>query len=79
MMPDKCLLHEEKLHQLADDVGEIKQTLARVDECLRGNGRVGLVTRLDRLEQAHKLIRWLAGTASAGVIALVVKAAWGML
>lgn len=51
--------HDESFRRELD---AIHDTLKRLDEAIRGNGRMGLVTRVDRLEQIYannKRIYWL--------------------
>ena len=47
------------------------QKLDRLDEAIRGNGKVGILIRLDRLEQGagrhEKLIWMLAGAMATGL------------
>jgi len=44
-----------------------------------GNGRKGLVVKLDRLEQSHQRGRWLFRAILGALIPLVVAAAWAAL
>jgi len=51
-------------------------TLDHIDESVRGNGKPGILIRLDRLEQRAKgeaRLKWLAISATvSGVVSLVV-------
>jgi hypothetical protein len=51
--------HDESLRRELDAIHE---TLKHLDEAIRGNGRMGLAMRIDRLEQIYvnnKRIYWL--------------------
>ena len=54
----------------------IHRKLDRLDEAIRGNGRPGILIRLDRLEQdarrQGKLIWLMVGTVATGVASAVV-------
>jgi len=56
---------------------EIGSKLDRIDSALRGNGKPGINTRLDRLEQDAKRmgkIVWLVlGACITGAVALAIK------
>lgn len=58
-MPNQCLLHSVQLEELSEDlkafrleikeqVGELKSDIKTVDKTLRGNGKTGLITLIDR-------------------------------
>jgi len=58
---------------------ELHRKLDRIDEALRGNGRPGLQTRLDRVEQdrlSRSRVFWLAlgavGTCTATAVAMLI-------
>lgn len=63
-------------------MGEVSAKLATltaevktVRELLQGNGRAGMIVRVDRLEQQGKLARWILATVIVAVVGLVVQAA----
>ena len=62
----QCGEHFQALHQKLD----------RLDEAIRGNGRPGVLIRLDRLEQdakrQAKLIWLIIGAAATGVMTAIV-------
>ncbi len=61
------------------EFAEIKQTLAKIDESLRGNGKPGILVRVDRLEQARKRWdRWWFLVIGA-VVPVLAAAAWRYL
>jgi len=65
--------HDEHGH---GPLAEIHRKLDRLDEAIRGNGKPGILIRLDRLEQAaqrHAKLIWLI------VGALVTAAASGLV
>ena len=59
----------------------IHEKLDRMDQAIRGNGQLGLVTRVDRLEQTEmtrRKLRWLAtGAALTFIVALVLQLVFG--
>ena len=71
MSPEKphgtCALHEQQLQDISNTVKDIHHRLF-VD-----NGKPCMQTRLDRHDSAIGLLKWLAGTVGAAVIAIVVK------
>jgi len=60
------------------EFGEIHRKLDRLDEAIRGNGRPGIIVRLDRLEQdakrQSKLIWLIVGSAVTAFASVLV--AW---
>ena len=61
------------------EFAELHRKLDRIDEALRGNGRTGIQTRLDRVEQdrlSRSRIFWLAlgtvGTCAATAVAMLI-------
>lgn len=78
--PDWCPYDEEVVRNLAADtavqgekIDRIEQGIQRIETCLKGNGKEGLVVRTDRLEQKDKTrgrIFWIALT---GIIGLALK------
>ena len=69
--PEQCGAQFEAIHQKLD----------RLDDAIRGNGRLGILTRLDRLEQGRvraSRVFWLAlGAGAAGLVQLVIAAIGG--
>lgn len=61
---------------IRDEFAEVKETLPRIDEAIKGNGKEGLVTRIVKLEQVAKVLIWLAVALSLPVIGLLVKAVY---
>ncbi len=59
-----------------DEFGELHAKLDKLDEAIRGNGKVGIQRRLDRLENAEgvrsRLLWLIAGTTAT----LAVSALW---
>lgn len=59
-----------------EKISNIEHACNEIKNCLLGNGKVGLVTRTDRLEQTERFrgkLFWIVATAVAG---LLVKATW---
>ena len=55
---------------------EIKKSLSIIDKSLRGNGKVGMVVRIDRLEQAEATRSRLLWVIATTVIGLLVATIW---
>ena len=69
---------DEKQQAICD--GEFKlvhKSLDKLDIAIRGNGKPGLVTRIDRLEQARasrsKVTWFIAGLAGAYVVRVLIS------
>ncbi len=58
---DVCKDEFQKLHDRFD----------RLDDSIRGNGKEGLVTRVVKNEQRHKLLLWVL-TTEAGLLAMII-------
>ena len=58
------------------EFGELHTKLDRMDESIRGNGKPGLNTRLDRLEQDAKRQARLIWLVVGSAVTLAVSAAW---
>ena len=59
---------------------EIKDAVGHIDEAIRGNGKPGLVLRVDRLERSralHNKALWTAMVVSVGVAVRWVRSMWG--
>jgi len=69
--PEQCGAQFEAIHQKLD----------RLDDAIRGNGRLGILTRLDRLERgrigASRLFWLVLGAVTAGLMQLVIAAIGG--
>ena len=55
----------------------IHTKLDKMDEAIRGNGRPGIQTRLDRIERFQHFIWFLCGAALTAGIAAVVRSIGG--
>jgi hypothetical protein len=59
-----------------DEFGSMHTKLDKMDEAIRGNGKPGIQTRLDRLEQdaavRSKLLWLITASAITGAVSLVV-------
>jgi hypothetical protein len=44
-----------------EQFGLLNKKLDAIDASVRGNGGLGLIVRLDRLEQRHKTMKWMVG------------------
>lgn len=58
---------------IKEEFTEIKATLVRIDEAIRGNGKEGLITRIVKLEQVAKILIWIAAILTIPVVGLLVK------
>lgn len=60
-----------------DEFALVHAKLDKLDEAVRGNGKIGIMTRLDRLERSEavrsKLIWLIAGSAVTGAGSLVIN------
>ena len=66
----------DKLATLTAARLEDSQKLDRILRHLEGNGREGLLVRVDRLEQAEQRRSWLVRVIAAAVVALIAKVAF---
>ena len=67
-----CAITEQYEQVCKQEFAEIKGKLDRLDEAIRGNGDLGLKTRIDRLERSEAIrskLLWLI-TASSVTMAL---------
>ena len=58
---------------IKDEFTEIKSTLSRIDEAIRGNGKEGLMIRVAKNEMRHKLLFWVTTTMILAVIGIGSK------
>lgn len=68
--PQLCL---HRLDQMDERLGHIEHDLARI---LHGNGREGLIVRIDRLEQREKEHKWAMGVIFTTLVGLVATTIW---
>lgn len=67
---------EKRIDEKSEEGRDFRRSTAQT---FNGDGsRVGLLTRIDRLEQAHGRQKWLGRTTVGALIALAVSAVWGM-
>ena len=62
-VPETCKNEFKSIHTKLDDI----------DEAIRGNGKPGINTRLDRLEQFARFLCFLTGLLLMGVISTWLK------
>lgn len=62
----QCELHTRDIQRLVEDVKSVKHVLF-------GNGRPGFGDRLIVVEEAMKLIKWVAATSGAAVLVGLVN------
>lgn len=71
---------ESGMGNLSRLVEEVRDIIRRHDTMFFGsNGNVGLVTRLDRLEQSEKTRKWAMHAIGATAFGLVVKVLWDVI
>lgn len=58
--------------RLLDDVGKMQKTITSIKESVCGNGKIGLVVRVDRLEVEAAESRWLRRTRIAAYVSVLV-------
>lgn len=68
-------------NQAGDHVwrAQVSESLRRILEALDGNSHPGIKTRLDRLEQAGRLVKWFAVTVFGSIIILAIRSFWSLL
>lgn len=66
---------DPQIHQQLGRMESMLETIAvktdKLTEAFYGNGKPGILTRVDRLEQSDKRHRWAARTLIAGAVAFV--------
>lgn len=62
-----------------DRIDMILASLTRVEEAINGNGKPGIKTRLDRLEQWIEGRKWAEKLVLTGVIGALLLMAWKVL
>ena len=88
---DRSLAEDSKIHErlnkINDGLTRIETTLSEVvvsrmkvhEVTLYGNGRPGLDTQVDRLNQFSTAVKWVVGILTTGVLGLVVKSFWDIV
>lgn len=64
--------------QIESQLAEIRAAISRLDECVRGNGKPGLVTRVTLIESVQarsSRLAWILVTAATGAAASSITAA----
>ena len=62
-----------------DQFGSVHTKLDRLDAAIRGNGKPGIQTRLDRLEVAQATRSRLLWIIAAALVTLAVGAVWKLV
>ena len=62
-----------------DQFGSVHTKLDRLDAAIRGNGKPGIQTRLDRLEMAQAIRSKLLWIITGSTVTLAVGATWKLL
>ncbi len=65
-------LMASRLERVSERVTEMHATLVHLLAALHGNGVLGILVRLDRIEEKEKRRSWVSKTALAAVIVSVV-------
>lgn len=67
---ENALLH---MKQALDLILEKMDVIKKHEEAIYGNGKVGLVTRLDRLEQRAESHKWILGISLAAFFTAIAE------
>lgn len=71
---------QAEVSSLVKLMSEVRDIIKRHDTMFFGsNGTVGLITRIDRLEQAEQSRKWAMHAIGATAIGLVVKVLWDII
>ena len=67
-----------ELQLLRQEVKALAEEVRKTNHLITGNGTPehGMVVRLDRVEQQHKVISRISWTAASAVVGLIIHAAW---
>ena len=69
----------QDLERITAQFDEIKAVLMRLDEAIRGNGKPGLILRIDRLERSralHNKALWGGLVLCVGVVTRWIQSLW---
>ena len=69
----------ERLATLESLLTTANTKLDKLLTVIDGNGREGLIVRVDRLEQIEGRRKWTSRLVATSVGALIVKALWGLI
>ena len=75
-MNDGCEHYEQVCR---DEFAAIHGKLDRLDDAIRGNGKTGILVRLDRLEAARRLRSRLIWIIVGAAVTLVVTGLWRLV
>lgn len=72
----------EELSRLTEAINDgarrLKELVEKHEEALYGNGRIGLITRLDRLEQSNERGSRAYWAVTIALVGVVVKSMWDL-
>jgi len=68
-----CAVSEQYENICKQEFAEIKTKLDRLDESIRGNGDLGLKTRIDRLERSEAIRSKLLWLITASVVTMALS------
>ena len=68
-----------RLDALREDVKELKDAVTALDHQIRGNGKPGLILRVDRLERAQASRKWLQRTAIGAMFTLAAERLFSLI
>ena len=71
-------IHVNQTH-LQGSVETLTGKVESMDTLLRGNGKTGLILRVDRMEQTDKRRTWIIRTVLGAVLTLAVATVWGLV
>ncbi len=69
----------KEVKEMNEQFGEIRASIDRLDDSIRGNGKPGLTIRIDRLERSratHNKAFWAILVAAVGVATSWLRTFW---
>lgn len=73
------VVSKDELAAVHDRLGDVDDKLEKLDEAIRGNGKPGLVLRLDRLERSETTRRKIIWMTIGSLVPLIVAAIWRLI
>lgn len=73
LSPETCIQHQMLLERIGGDLQEMKTDQKALLEKLTGNGRPGLITRMEKQELISGALIFTVGVLFTGFVGVVVK------
>ena len=70
----------KEMDRIDSQFADVKSAIGRLDDAIRGNGKLGVLMRVDRLERSramHNKALWLVLVGSVGAAASWIRSFWG--